>query len=475
MNFKLQPMRAARSCSQLKLSYSPSMTILLPSKAIMHPPHTPLTMSSHFPKIKKVHSWQLSNGLQLFVQEDHRAPVVVSQVWYKVGSSYEPVGITGISHALEHMMFKGTPKHGMGEFSRIIAENGGDENAFTAYDYTGYYQLLDANKLPISFELEADRMRHLTLDPEEFSKEIQVVMEERRTRTEDNPQGKAYERWMAAAHISTAYHHMPIGWMHDLQHMTVADLRAWYQQWYAPNNALVVVVGDVDPEQVHQLAEQHFGHLKPAVLPVIKPQLEILPLGKRRVEVKVCAQLPWLGMAYNAPSLKNDLSCNDPYVLKVIAAVLDGGRSSRLSADLVRGQEIAADINAWYDPYSRLGSLFLLDATPAPSHTVSELETALGHQIKRLKNTLVTRDELARVKARAIAHRTYAQDSISRQANEIGSLEAVGLSWQLRDEYLPRISAVTSEQIQETARRYLTSDRLTVLKLKPLSMGKREK
>lgn len=425
-------------------------------------------MPTHLTTKHSVHSWQLANGLQLFVQEDHRAPVVVSQVWYKVGSSYESVGITGISHVLEHMMFKGTPQHGMGEFSRIIAENGGDENAFTDYDYTGYYQLLDKNKLPISFELEADRMRHLTLDLGEFAKEIQVVMEERRMRTEDNPHGKAYERWMAAAHVSTAYHHMPIGWMHDLQHMTVEDLRSWYQQWYAPNNAVVVVVGDVEPEQVHQLAKQHFGPLKSSVLPVIKPQLEIPPLGKRHIEVKVQAQLPWLGMAYNVPSLKNDLESHDPYILCMIAAILDGGRSGRLSVDLIRGQEIAADANAWYDPYNRLGSLFLLDATPAPSHTVAELQAALTDQVRRLKNTLVSDEELSRIKTRAIALRTYAQDSISRQANEIGSLEAVGLSWQLRNEYLPRISAVTPEQVQATARRYLRADHLTVLKLKPL-------
>jgi zinc protease len=427
-------------------------------------------MSSHSIKSTPVSSWELPNGLKLFVQEDHRAPVVVSQVWYKVGSSYEPVGITGISHALEHMMFKGTPTHGMGEFSRIIAENGGDENAFTDYDYTGYYQLLDASKLPIAFELEADRMRHLTLDAGEFAKEIQVIMEERRMRTEDNPHGKAYERWMAAAHVSTAYHHMPIGWMHDLENMTVEDLRAWYEQWYAPNNALIVVVGDVKPKQVYELAQKHFGPLKPSTLPIIKPQLEIPPLGKRTLEVKVRAQLPWLGMAYNAPCLKNDPESHDPYVLRMIACVLDNGRSSRLSEELVRGQEVAADASAWYDPYSRLSSLFMLDATPAPSRTVAELEAALVKQIQRLKTTLVSPDELTRIKARLLAVRTYAQDSISRQANEIASLEAVGLSWKLRDEYMARISAVTPEQIQTVAKRYLRSDRLTVLKLKPLAI-----
>lgn len=426
-------------------------------------------MSIHF---TPVFSWRLPNGLQLFVQEDHRAPVVFSQVVYKVGSSYEPVGITGISHALEHMMFKGTPRHGMGEFSRIIAENGGDENACTDYDYTAYHQTLDATKLPIAFELEADRMRHLTLDAEEFAKEIQVIMEERRMRTEDNPHGKAYERWMAAAHISTAYHHMPIGWMHDLEHMTVEDLRAWYQQWYAPNNALIVVVGDVVPEEVHALAQKYFGELKPSTLPTIKPQIEIPPLGKRTVSVKVPAQLPWLGMSYNVPCLKDDLHSDDPYILNVIASVLDSGSSSRLSKNLVRGQEIAADANAYYNPYTRLSTVFTLEGTPAPSHSISELEAAFVAQIKCLKTTRVNEDELSCIKARAIASSTYIQDSISSQAHWIGYWEAVGLSWKLRDEYIARISAITPEQIQATAQRYLTSDRLTVLKLKPLPIKK---
>jgi zinc protease len=422
---------------------------------------------------KLVHSWQLPNGLQLFVREDHRAPVVISQVWYKVGSSYEPVGITGISHALEHMMFKGTPNHGMGEFSRIIAEHGGDENAFTAHDYTGYYQLLDASKLPIVFELESDRMRHLTLDAEEFAKEIQVVMEERRMRTEDDPHGKSYERWMAAAHIATAYHHMPIGWMHDLENMTVEDLRAWYQQWYAPNNALVVVVGDVDPQNVYELVQQHFGSLQPSKLPVVKPQLEIPPLGKRLVEVNIQANLPWLGMAYNVPSLKKDLDSLDPYVLCVIAAVLDGGTSSRFSQNLVRGKEIAASASAWYDPYDRLDSLFCLEATPAPPHTLAALEKALKEQITRLKTTFVSAHELERVKARAIALRVYAEDSIAHQAREIGSLEAIGLPWKLYDEYVEKTSDVTPEQIQQVARRYLKNEHLTVLKLRPKRLRKK--
>ena len=207
----------------------------------------------------KVSEHKLKNGLKVLVQEDHRSPVVVSQVWYKVGSSYEPGGITGISHMLEHMMFKGTDKHKAGEFSRIIAENGGEENAFTGTDYTAYFQTMNASRLAVSFELEADRMRHLHLLPEELKKELEVVTEERRMRTDDNPQAKVGEYFSATAYTNSPYQHPVIGWPSDIANYQVEDLQAWYQRWYAPNNATVVVVGDVKADEVFALAEKYFA------------------------------------------------------------------------------------------------------------------------------------------------------------------------------------------------------------------------
>ena len=192
-----------------------------------------------------VTEYRLDNGLKLLVKEDHRAPVVVSQVWYKVGASYEHDGITGVSHVLEHMMFKGTDAHPPGEFSRIISENGGRENAFTSKDYTAYFQRLEKSRLAVSFELEADRMRNLHLQDKEFQKEINVVMEERRLRTEDKPTALTYEQFIAAAFVSGSVRIPTIGWMNDLENMELEDLQRWYQRWYAPNNAIVVVVGDV--------------------------------------------------------------------------------------------------------------------------------------------------------------------------------------------------------------------------------------
>lgn len=422
-----------------------------------------------------VASYTLPNGLQLFVQEDHRAPVVISQVWYKVGSSYEPLGITGISHALEHMMFKGTALHGPGEFSRIIAENGGQQNAMTGTDFTVYYQELAADKLPISFELEADRMRNLTISPEEFAKEIQVVMEERRMRYEDNPQALTYERFIAAAYLSSPYHHLAIGWMNDIKQLTADDLRAWYQKWYAPNNAFLVVVGDVKAEQVHQLALKYFGALKPSELPKLKTVAEVPSIGVRDVVVKAPAQLPIVMMGYNVPSVPSDRQSNDPYVLAVISAILSSGDNSWFNKNLIRGQQIASAVDSDYDIYSRYSTLFTISGIPAEGRTVAQLKTALIGQLQQLQDTLVDAKELQRVKVGVIADKVYSKDDIDNQAEEIGSLEAVGLPWQMRDEFIKRISAVTPQQVQAVARKYFIANNLTRGELQPLPLAPGQK
>jgi zinc protease len=416
----------------------------------------------------KVHEYTFDNGLKLLVKEDHRAPVVVSQVWYKVGSSYEHDGYTGLSHALEHMMFKGTRKHPGGEFSRIVSENGGRENAFTGRDYTTYFQQLEKSRLPISFELEADRMRNLTLPADEFAKELKVVEEERRLRTEDNPEAFTEEQFNAAAFVTSPYHHPVIGWMNDLDAMQVADLRDWYRTWYAPNNATVVVVGDVDPAAVYQLARKYFGALKSSPMPVQKPRQEIEQNGERRITVKAPAQLPYVVMGYKVPVLRTATDDSEAYALEVLAGVLDGGDSARIPRHLIRDSQIAASASAGYNPYSRLADLFTLDGTPAPGHDIAELEQALRQQVQRLRDEPVTAAELDRIKTQVIAADVYQQDSVFYQAMQLGMLETVGLDWRLADEYVARVRAVTAEQVQAVARKYLTPDRLTVAVLDPL-------
>ena len=415
-----------------------------------------------------VHEYYLDNGLKLVVKEDHRAPVVVSQVWYRVGASYEHDGITGISHVLEHMMFKGTDSHPPGEFSKIIAENGGSQNAFTSQDYTAYFQRLEKSRLPVSFELEADRMRNLNLQDKDFQKEINVVMEERRLRTDDKPTSLTYEQFIATAFISSPVRIPTIGWMDDLENMQVDDLQAWYERWYAPNNAIVVVVGDVEPDAVLALAKKYFGPLKPEKIVSPKPRVEPAQSGMRHITVKAPAEVPYLMMGYKAPVLKTATEDWEPYALDVLSGILDGGDSARFARELVRGSQVASSASASYDPYERQQTLFLVSGVPSDAHTMAELQDALLGQVRRVQESLVSKDELARVKTSVVAGEVYQLDSTFYQAMKIGQLEAVDLDWQLLDEYVDRINKVTAEQVQAVARKYLVEDQLTIGVLDPL-------
>ncbi|MET0047631.1 MAG: pitrilysin family protein [Sedimenticola sp.] len=419
----------------------------------------------------EVHEFRLDNGMKVIVKEDHRAPIAVSQVWYKVGSSYEPDGVTGVSHVLEHMMFKGTANHAPGEFSRIIAANGGDENAFTGRDYTAYYQKMSADRLEVSFELEADRMRNLTLPDDEFVKELEVVKEERRLRTEDKPTSLTYEQFSALAYNSLPYGNPVIGWMNDLNNMEVDDLREWYRLWYAPNNATLVVVGDVDPNQVHGLAKKYFGPLKAEQTPVTKPLREPPQRGMARSVVKVPAKEPYLIMGYKTPVLKSLDEAWEGYALEVLVAILDGGDSARLSRNLVRGSEIAVSAGASYSAFSRLPGMLVMDGTPAKGTSMQQLEEALIGEVERIKREPVSQQELDRVKAQVVAEQIYDLDSVYYQAMQIGILETVGLGWPLLEQYADKIKAVTAEQVQAVANKYLNRDQLTVTVLEPLPLS----
>jgi zinc protease len=431
----------------------------------------PLSMTAQSNIELNVHEYELKNGMKVLVKPDRRAPVVVVQVWYKVGSADEHAGITGISHVLEHMMFKGTERYPGGEFSRIVAENGGQENAFTGRDYTAYFELLAKNRLRIALELEADRMRNLSLPKDEFLKELEVVKEERRLRTEDSPDALTYEQLNATAFNSSPYHHPIIGWMSDLDNLTLEEVRRWYELWYAPNNATLVVVGDVEPDTVHELAEHYFGGHEPKVLPERRPRSEAPQRGERRATVEAPAELPYIIIGYKAPVLLTRKErAWEPYALAVLAGVLDAGRSSRLSERLVREQELAASAGAGYDLYSRYEGLFLLDSTPAAGHTAEDVEQALYREIEKLRTQLVSSEELERVKAQVVASEIYAQDSGMTQATRLGTLETVGLGWETAEKYIERITAVTPEQVRAVARRYLIDEHKTVALLEPIAI-----
>jgi zinc protease len=413
---------------------------------------------------------QLDNGMKVIVKQDRRAPIVVSQVWYKVGSSYEHGGITGISHVLEHMMFKGTEKHSPGEFSRIVAANGGDENAFTGRDYTAYYQTLASDRLGVSFELEADRMRNLLLLPEEFQKEVEVVKEERRMRTEDKPQSLTYELFLSGAYQSSPYRIPVIGWMADLDALQVEDLEDWYRKWYAPNNATLVVVGDVQADEVIALAKRYFGPLKPEVISQAKPREEPLQRGSKRLTLKVPARQPYLLMGFKTPVIGKSDQDWEPYALEMLVYILDGGASSRLATNLIRGSQLAVSANTSYSAFSRLPGMLIMDAVPKPGTPIGKVEAALLKEINRFKTELVSEDEMVRVRNQIIASKVFEKDSVFYQAMLIGQLETVGLDWRLADEYVDHLKAVTAQQVKQVAEKYLLEDNLTIAVLEPLPM-----
>ncbi len=409
----------------------------------------------------------LDNGLKLLVKEDHRSPIVYSSVWYKVGGSYEHNGITGISHVVEHMMFQGTQQYGPTVFNQMIEQVGGMQNAGTSQDLTFYYQTLPAKELALSFKLESDRMRHLLLTEEAFQKEVQVVMEERRMRLDNNPQRIVDERLSAAAFVNNPYHHDTVGWMTDLENMTAADVRNWYDTWYHPNNATVIVVGDVNPETVYGLAKQYFGAIPARAVPIPKPRTEVPPLGEVFVNVSVPAKLPYLQMAYLTTSLTNQSDGNDAYALDVLSMIIGGSESSRLQQDLVRKQQVATQVSAYYNPFSLHSGLWELSAVPASGESLEQLEQAMRQQVKRLKTSLITEQELSRVKAQLIASKLYGRDSLSQQAWELGVSETVGLPWQTADNYINAINAVSREQIKAVAVKYFQDKRLTIAVLHP--------
>lgn len=415
--------------------------------------------------------FRLSNGMRIIIQEDKRAPTVVHMVWYRVGSMDEQNGTTGVAHVLEHMMFKGTKKLKPGEFSAKVAALGGRENAFTGKDYTAYYQQVEKSRLEQVMALEADRMQNLTMDKEEFGKEIRVVMEERRLRTDDQPLSLLFEALNATAYVAHPYKNPVVGWMNDLQNMTAADALGWYQRWYAPNNATMVIAGDVDTKRVRELAEKYYASIPAKTLPKSKPQQEPAQTGIKRLVVKAPAENPFLVMAYKMPKLLDVDKDDDVHALDVLAAVLDGYDNARLPARLVRTERIANSVDAGYEPVARGPVMFTLSGVPAQGISVDQLEQALRAEITRIATDGVSAAELKRVKTQLIASQVYKRDSVFGQAMEIGGMEMAGISFRQMDRIIEKLSAVTPEQVQAVAQKYFVDDQLTVATLQPLPVS----
>jgi len=416
------------------------------------------------------YEYYLSNGLKLVVREDHRAPTVAHMVWYRAGSIDEVNGKTGVAHVLEHMMFKGTHKVKAGDFSRLVAAVGGRENAFTSRDYTAYFQQVEKSKLEEVVKLEADRMSNLYFDDAEFLKEIQVIMEERRLRTEDNPSSLLNESLMATAYMSSPYRHPVIGWMNDLQNMKASDARDWYRSWYAPNNATVVISGDVDAKKVLALVEKYYGAVTAHELPVRKPQIEPTQKGIKQVQVKAPADSAQLTMAWKAPRLEpGKLDDPEPYALELLTAVLDGYDNARLNRTLVKQEKVVNDVGVGYDMISRGPELFLISTTMAKGKTVAQAQISIRKALEELKQKGILESELKRIKVRILSEQIFKRDSIFGQAMEIGTTEMAGFSWKDIDYMLQKMQTITPEQVQAVAKKYLVDDGLTIAVLDPQS------
>jgi zinc protease len=399
----------------------------------------------------------LDNGLRVLLLEDRRSPIVTVQTWYRVGSRNEARGATGIAHFLEHLMFRGTARHGPGVFASTVERNGGQDNAFTSQDVTSYYVNIAADKLDLVLELEADRMHNLVLDPKIIDSEREVVIEERRTRTEDDPGGFLGEEVGALAFRAHPYGQPIIGWMTDIKRITGEEIRAFYRTYYVPNNAILVVVGDFKASEVLAKVKAAFGSIPRGAEPPAVTAVEPSQNGERRVRVQKQAELPIVYLGYPVP---NQTSSDAP-ALEVLSVVLAAGRSSRLYRDLIHERQLALEAGGDYSYFALDPSLFWFWATPLPGQAPETLEKELLGHMERLKREPVSDLELARAKNQVEASFVFQDDSIHRRASLLARFELIG-GYALKDTYLDLIRAVTPADLQRVARAYFQDEKKNV-------------
>jgi len=409
----------------------------------------------------------LDNGLKVLLLEEHKAPVVTVHVWYQIGARNEQPGATGLSHFLEHMMFKGTSKVGPGQFSKTVQKNGGRDNAFTSDDYTGYFETFASDRFELALELEADRVRGLLLDPKEVESEKKVIMEERRLRTDDDPVSALRETMEAVAFQVHPYRQPVIGWMSDLEALTREDLVRHYNTYYLPNNAMLIVVGDFKSDELLPKIQRVFGAIprgpEPPKVRAVEPEQH----GERRLVLKKEAELPFVFMGYHVPDLKHP----DNFALEVLAYILSGGKSARIYKSLVYDKQLALFAGGGYDRESIDPNLFSFYASVMPGKTAEEVERAMTAEIERLKSDLIPDRELEKAKNQIEAGFLLGQDSVFNLARQLAEYEIVA-GWRTWEAYLPGIRAVKAEDLQRVAKTYLTPDNQTVAVLIPTKKEK---
>jgi zinc protease len=417
-----------------------------------------------------IKEYRLENGLKVLIIEEHKAPVATFQVWYRTGSRDEPAGKSGLSHLLEHMMFKGTPKYGPSVFSKTVQKNGGTDNAYTTKDYTVYFELFSSDRIALSIDLEADRMRNLLLDSKEVLSERQVVMEERRLRYEDDPQGSLFEEVAATAFKVHPYQRPVIGWMSDIGSIERTDLYDYYRANYMPDNAVIIIAGDVDADGILSTVRSAFGHIPPGLPKKTVVSVEPGQTGEKKVVLKKEAELPFIILAYHTPSFPHE----DSYALDILNVILSGGKSSRLYQSIVYEKKIALDVSADYSSFNRDPYIFYFYATVSPGKEIKEVENALFEEIAKIQKEAPSGHEVQKAKNQIEASFIMGQDSIYLQAMKYGIFEMLG-DWRLIDTYLEGIRKVTPQAVMEVAGKYLKADNLTEGILIPIEKVKSEK
>lgn len=441
----------------------------------------PFSQAQGAPGAPGVDQFTLPNGLTVIVKTDHRAPTVAHMLWVRAGSMDEVDGTSGVAHVLEHMLFKGTATVKPGEFSRRVAALGGRENAFTGRDNTGYYQQIPANRLEDVMRLEADRFANNQWSDDEFKREIEVVKEERRLRTEDSPRALLFEQATAVTFVASPYRRPVVGWMSDLDAMTPQDARDFYQRWYVPGNAALVVAGDVELADVKRLAETYYGPITARPVPPRKPRLEPEQTGLRRLDFKAPASQAYVTLSFKVPQLRADeliqgtvpvaSATREALALTVLSAVLDGYSGARLDRALVQGTgpagRLADSAGASSGLLGRGPQLFMLDGVPADGKTTQQVANALREQVALIAKDGVSAAELNRVKTQWVASETYKLDSVFNQAQELGSNWVQGLPADAGTRVIAALRTISAAEVQAVAAKYFGDDQLTVATLLP--------
>ncbi|GAB4089647.1 M16 family metallopeptidase [Hydrogenophaga soli] len=462
------PQGTARAQAPVQAPWASSASALVPTSSVSG------AQRPVWQRVGPVFQTVLPNGFTLLVQPDRRAPTAVHMLWVRVGSTDEVDGTSGVAHVLEHMMFKGTPTVKPGEYSRRIAALGGRDNAFTSRDMTAYHQQLPANQLEEAMRLEADRFAHNQWSDDEFRREIEVIKEERRQRIDDQPAALLGQALAATAWQAHPYRRPVIGWMSDLESLQPDDVRQFHRRWYVPANAAIVVAGDVDPDQVLELALRHYGPIPAGMVPERRPQTEPTQVGQRSLQLKAAAEQAQVILAYAAPNLSDpaagDADSRDALALTLLAAVLDGHEGARLGRALIQrtaDQRLTDQAGAGYSGGGRGPAQFLLDATPAAGRSVVEVVAALQAEVRRVAEQGVTEAELNRVKNQWRAAEVYKLDAVFAQARQLGGHWVAGWPADADRLLMDSLMRITPQDVQAVAQRILNPDRLTQAELVP--------